>query len=78
MHTVLCVRTNTRKTKENRKPNFYVRIDDCKCRRLTGTFVFLTKTLLVNSAFLAISLKFSFVSLKYSRRSCDDLANDRD
>ncbi len=65
-------------SKNKTKPKFYVRIDDCKCRRLTGTFVFLTKTLLVNSAFLAISLKFSFVSLKYSRRSCDDLANDRD
>lgn len=56
----------------------YVRIDERIWRRFALTFGFVTKTLLFNSAFWAISLKFAFDSRKYSRRSWDDLAKVRD
>ncbi len=56
----------------------YVRNDVCKWRRSIVVFGFVTKILLVNSAFLAFWSKFSFVSLKYARVSWDDFAIVRD
>lgn len=68
--------TNTLNTSE--WETSHVRSDDCKWGRLTGSLALVTKILERNSAFLAFWSKFSLVSRRYARVSCEDFAIVRD